>query len=228
MMFGLAAFSSLARDRLPVTRSCHDRSDSTIRRRGRAHDAAALLAGCLPVGSRCLPAYASRACRSCATPRSRRWCATMRGRSCKAAGLSKSGINIVLVNDRRFNAFVAGRRIFINTGALMTAETPNEIIGVIAHETGHHRRRPPAAAARPARARADHGDRRHAARRRRHGCRRGDRQQRHSRRPAWASPPAAAKWRGAACSAISAPRRRPPTARRSPISKHQASRPRAC
>src|SRR5690606_24009708 len=55
----------------------------------------------------------------------------------QAAGLTKSGIDIVLVNDSSFNAFVAGRRMFINTGALMTAETPNEIIGVIAHEAGH-------------------------------------------------------------------------------------------
>lgn len=55
----------------------------------------------------------------------------------QAAGLSKAGVDIILVNDRRFNAFVDGRRIFINTGALMMAETPNEIIGVIAHETGH-------------------------------------------------------------------------------------------
>ena len=55
----------------------------------------------------------------------------------KAAGLSKSGIDIILVNDPRFNAFVAGRRMFINTGALLQAETPNEIIGVIAHEAGH-------------------------------------------------------------------------------------------
>lgn len=55
----------------------------------------------------------------------------------KAAGLSNANIGIVLVNDRSFNAFVAGRRIFINTGALETAETPNEIIGVIAHEAGH-------------------------------------------------------------------------------------------
>jgi predicted Zn-dependent protease len=54
-----------------------------------------------------------------------------------AAGLSKSNIDIILVNDRRFNAFVAGRRIFINTGALLMAETPNEIIGVLAHEAGH-------------------------------------------------------------------------------------------
>lgn len=55
----------------------------------------------------------------------------------KAAGLARSGIDIILVNDPSFNAFVAGRRMFINTGALMIAETPNEIIGVIAHEAGH-------------------------------------------------------------------------------------------
>lgn len=55
----------------------------------------------------------------------------------KAAGLSNRGIQIVLVNSRSFNAFVAGRRIFINTGALSISETPNEIIGVLAHEAGH-------------------------------------------------------------------------------------------
>jgi predicted Zn-dependent protease len=55
----------------------------------------------------------------------------------QAAGLSKSGISVVLVNDPHFNAFVDGRRIFVNTGALAMAETPNEIIGVLAHETGH-------------------------------------------------------------------------------------------
>ena len=55
----------------------------------------------------------------------------------KAAGLSRSGIEIVLINDAAFNAFVAGRRIFINTGALLTSETPNEVIGVLAHEAGH-------------------------------------------------------------------------------------------
>ncbi len=55
----------------------------------------------------------------------------------EAAGLGKSGIEIVLVNDPSFNAFVTGRRIFINTGALLMAETPNEIIGVLAHEAGH-------------------------------------------------------------------------------------------
>ena len=47
-------------------------------------------------------------------------------------------MQVVIINDRAFNAFVAdGRRIFVNAGALMEAETPNQIIGVLAHETGH-------------------------------------------------------------------------------------------
>jgi len=48
-----------------------------------------------------------------------------------------SNIQVILVNDQSFNAFVDGQRIFINIGTLMQAETPNEVIGVIAHETGH-------------------------------------------------------------------------------------------
>ena len=56
----------------------------------------------------------------------------------KVAGLSRQNIQIVIINDRTFNAFVAdGRRIFVNVGALMQAKTPNELIGVFAHETGH-------------------------------------------------------------------------------------------
>lgn len=54
----------------------------------------------------------------------------------RAAGLS-SNIQIVIVNDPSFNAFVDGRRIFVNIGTLMQAGTPNEVIGVIAHETAH-------------------------------------------------------------------------------------------
>lgn len=55
----------------------------------------------------------------------------------KAAKLGGRGIRVILVNSQSFNAFVDGRRIFINTGAIMQSETPNEIIGVIAHEAGH-------------------------------------------------------------------------------------------
>ena len=56
----------------------------------------------------------------------------------RAAGLEKQNINVVIINDGSFNAFVAdGRRIFVNYGAIMQSETPNQLIGVLAHETGH-------------------------------------------------------------------------------------------
>jgi predicted Zn-dependent protease len=56
----------------------------------------------------------------------------------KAARLSQQNIEVVIINSREFNAFVAdGRRIFVNYGALYESTTPNQIIGVLAHETGH-------------------------------------------------------------------------------------------
>jgi predicted Zn-dependent protease len=56
----------------------------------------------------------------------------------RVAGLAQRNIRIIIINDRGFNAFVMdAKRIFINAGALMEAETPNQIIGVLAHETGH-------------------------------------------------------------------------------------------
>lgn len=55
----------------------------------------------------------------------------------KAAGLRSNAADIFIVNRPEFNAFVTGTRMFFFTGALTTAKTPNEIIGVIAHETGH-------------------------------------------------------------------------------------------
>ncbi|MBX3518760.1 MAG: M48 family metallopeptidase [Xanthobacteraceae bacterium] len=56
----------------------------------------------------------------------------------KAAGLQRQNVEIVIINSRDFNAFVAdGRRIFINYGALLDSATPNQIIGVLAHESGH-------------------------------------------------------------------------------------------
>src|SRR5712675_335206 len=56
----------------------------------------------------------------------------------RAAGLEKQNIQVVILNESGFNAFVAdGRRIFVNHGALMQSETPNQIIGVLAHETAH-------------------------------------------------------------------------------------------
>ena len=55
-----------------------------------------------------------------------------------AAGLEPSAINIYLVNDNTLNAFVAGgQKLFINTGLLTKSENARQVIGVIAHETGH-------------------------------------------------------------------------------------------
>jgi predicted Zn-dependent protease len=56
----------------------------------------------------------------------------------RAAGLAQQNIRVVLINDLGFNAFVMdGRHIFINAGTIIDAKTPNEVIGVLAHETGH-------------------------------------------------------------------------------------------
>lgn len=56
----------------------------------------------------------------------------------KVAGVSSSQPQIILVNDKTFNAFVPdSRRMFINIGVILEAKTPGEVIGVIAHETGH-------------------------------------------------------------------------------------------
>jgi len=55
-----------------------------------------------------------------------------------AAGLDPAAIHIYIVNDSSINAFVAeGQNIFINTGLFLQLKTPNQIIGVMAHETGH-------------------------------------------------------------------------------------------
>ncbi|MBC7579313.1 MAG: M48 family metallopeptidase [Tardiphaga sp.] len=56
----------------------------------------------------------------------------------RVAGLEKQNIQVAIINNGSFNAFVAvGHRIFVNYGALMQSQTPNQLIGVLAHETGH-------------------------------------------------------------------------------------------
>jgi len=55
-----------------------------------------------------------------------------------AAGLDPAAVKMYLVQDSSINAFVAeGQNIFVNTGLLQQLHTPNEVIGVLAHETGH-------------------------------------------------------------------------------------------
>jgi predicted Zn-dependent protease len=56
----------------------------------------------------------------------------------KAAGLEPSALHVYLIEDKQLNSFVAGgQNEFINTGLIMRAETPNQLLGVLAHETGH-------------------------------------------------------------------------------------------
>ncbi len=56
----------------------------------------------------------------------------------RAAGLGSGRIKMRIVQNEAFNAFVLdGGNVFIHTGTLMQAQTPNEVIGVIAHELGH-------------------------------------------------------------------------------------------
>ena len=56
----------------------------------------------------------------------------------RVAGLAQQNIHVIIIEDRSFNAFVIdANHIFVNAGALMQALTPNQMIGVLAHETGH-------------------------------------------------------------------------------------------
>jgi predicted Zn-dependent protease len=56
----------------------------------------------------------------------------------EAAGLKASDVNIYIVQDDSLNAFVAGgQNLFLHTGLIMEVKTPEELKGVMAHETGH-------------------------------------------------------------------------------------------
>jgi predicted Zn-dependent protease len=56
----------------------------------------------------------------------------------EAAGLDPKDVKIYIVGDRTLNAFVTdGQKVFLHTGLILETETPNQLKGVIAHETGH-------------------------------------------------------------------------------------------
>lgn len=55
-----------------------------------------------------------------------------------AAELDPRSVDIYLIGDMEFNAFVTqGQNVFLHTGLIVRAENPGEIKGVIAHEVGH-------------------------------------------------------------------------------------------
>lgn len=56
----------------------------------------------------------------------------------EAAGLQPKDVGLYLIDDPSLNAFVAGgQRVHVNTGTITAADTPEQLKGVIAHETGH-------------------------------------------------------------------------------------------
>ncbi|MBY0422368.1 MAG: M48 family metalloprotease, partial [Parvularculaceae bacterium] len=55
----------------------------------------------------------------------------------KVAGIEPASVNILLIGDQSINAFAGGLNMGIHTGLLSNADTPNQVLGVIAHETGH-------------------------------------------------------------------------------------------
>ena len=56
----------------------------------------------------------------------------------QAAGLDPKAVSIHIIIDPTLNAFVAGgQHMFIHTGLLTRVENVNQLIGVMAHETGH-------------------------------------------------------------------------------------------
>lgn len=56
----------------------------------------------------------------------------------EVAELDPASVHFYIINDNRLNAFVTGgQNIFIHTGLMLETENVNEVIGVLAHETGH-------------------------------------------------------------------------------------------
>ncbi len=56
----------------------------------------------------------------------------------QAAGIGGDDVHIYIVRDGQINAFVAGgQNLFMNTGLLFRSESASQVIGVIAHESGH-------------------------------------------------------------------------------------------
>ena len=56
----------------------------------------------------------------------------------RAAGVDPNLVRIMLIRDNAINSFVStGNLMFIHTGLIEKAKSASELVGVIAHETGH-------------------------------------------------------------------------------------------
>ena len=67
--------------------------------------------------------------------------ATLRGWTnpiLEAAELQPNDVKLFLINDPSLNAFVAGgQRIHLHSGLIIAADSAEQVLGVIAHETAH-------------------------------------------------------------------------------------------
>ena len=56
----------------------------------------------------------------------------------RTAGLDPNAMHFYIIQDNVLNSFVAGgQNIFMYTGTILRADRPNELVGIMAHETGH-------------------------------------------------------------------------------------------
>jgi predicted Zn-dependent protease len=56
----------------------------------------------------------------------------------RAAGLDPEAVHVYLIGDPQLNSFVAGgQNLFMNSGTILRSESPNQLVGIMAHETGH-------------------------------------------------------------------------------------------
>jgi len=56
----------------------------------------------------------------------------------RAAGVDPNLVRIIVIRDNAINSFVStGNLMFVNTGLITKADSASEMVGVIAHETGH-------------------------------------------------------------------------------------------
>ena len=99
---------------------------------------AAILAGLLVAGFTGQTAQAQRGIQILRDTETERVLRSYQDPFSKAAGLTPSAVKLYIVNDPTPNAFVAeGQNIFMHTGMMLYVRNPNELKGVMAHETGH-------------------------------------------------------------------------------------------
>src|SRR5947209_750220 len=56
----------------------------------------------------------------------------------QAAGLRPENVQVLVLQDRSINAFVAGGQIvYVHSGLIVAADNVNQVQGVVAHELGH-------------------------------------------------------------------------------------------